>query len=185
MEKPDEREVNSGIKVVPCTPADIDTIIQTGRLSYKQHYLHIWKDKGSFYMKKSFSRKTVESEFENPNFRYFLIRRRGKPVGILKLVRDNALAGYSASEALEVEKIYIIREAAGKGTGTKVMEFVKDYARMSGKKVIWLNVMDTSPAQAFYKKAGFEPAFCYTINVLDFPPIKEEYRAMTRMKLRL
>lgn len=185
MEKIDRPGKETDIDIFPCTPENIDTIIQIGRYSYKQHYLHIWKDNGAFYIKRSFSREAIEKDLKIPNSRYFLIRFKGRPVGILKILRNHALVGFTASEALEVEKIYIIREAAGKGIGARVMAFVKDHARELGKKVVWLNVMNTSPALTFYKKSGFEPVYQYTLNTLDYPPIKEEYRAMTRMKFLL
>lgn len=185
MEEIDQPEKGTEITIVRCTPENIDTVVRIGRCSYKQHYLHIWKDKGGFYMEKNFSRKAVENDLQNPDFGYFLVCFEKQPIGILKIVKDHTLVGYRAAEALEIEKIYIVREAAGKGVGDGVMDFVKDYARKLGKKVIWLNVMDTSPALAFYKKSGFRPVFRYTMNTVDFPPIKEEYRGMTRMKLLL
>ncbi len=62
------------------------------------------------------------------------------------------------------------------------MFFIKEYALKLNKKVIWLNVMTTSPALQFYRKFGFKGIKNYE---LDYPKIKDGYRGMLQMKLPL
>lgn len=166
-----------------CTSVeDIPVLVEVGQRSYKQNYLHIWNDTGDFYIQKSFSKNVFEADLKNRNVTYFIIYDDSIAIGLIKINFNKPLEGFLDNQTLEVEKIYIIAEAAGKGIGTAAMTFIKEYALNLGKKVIWLNVMTTSPALQFYKKHGFTGIKNYE---LDYPKIKDGYRGMLQMKLHL
>jgi GNAT superfamily N-acetyltransferase len=66
-----------------------------------------------------------------------------------------ATKGYEQMNALELERIYIVKSASGRGFGREAMEFCFDFAKQRNKQVIWLKCMDSSPAHYFYERLGF------------------------------
>lgn len=58
---------------------------------------------------------------------------------------------------IELQRIYSLQKAIGKGIGSALMQATVNYARSKNKKTIWLGVWQTNEiAIAFYKKWGFE-----------------------------
>lgn len=77
-------------------------------------------------------------------------------VGYLKVNVNNAQSENSAEEALEVERIYIKKNAKGQGYGRKMIAKAEELANPKKKKQIWLGVWEhNEPARAFYKQLGF------------------------------
>jgi len=103
-------------------------------------------------------------------------------VGVIKLNINSPIAGFSADTALELERIYFIKEASGKGLGKEAINFVSDFARQIQKSIIWLKAMDSSTAVEFYKKRGFQ-----IINEIElqYLNLRDEYRKMYVMILQL
>lgn len=171
------------IKFLTCSDREIDHLVEISKQFYPEHYRHIWKNNDpSYYMNLSFTQKAFEKDFQNENIHYFLITNSNNPVGLLKLRKHEEIDSYSNTEALQLEKIYLLATATGTGIGKKAIDFTKQYALSLNKKVIWLDVMTTSPALFFYQKMGFDTISRYH---LDYPGIKEEHTEMQRMILTL
>lgn len=169
------------ITVPVITPIDIDDIEVLQRVAlqaYREHYLHLWYDGGEWYMHKNFSTEQLGKELNDSNAQFFIVYNDNVAVGFVKINIDAPFE--NENNALELERIYFIKSARGKGIGTAAVQFVLALAESMGKKIVWLKVMDTSAAAiAFYKKPGFE--ICGTYH-LDFPQMKEELRGMYIMK---
>ncbi|WP_298312386.1 GNAT family N-acetyltransferase [uncultured Aquimarina sp.] len=164
-----------------CTKDDIEALVKISKQFYPEHYSHIWENEDtSFYVNLSFTTAAFKKDFETENIIYFLIKRSEKILGMLKLRKHQELVGFKPTEALQLEKIYLLAEATGLGIGTHAMNFTKNFAEKLNKKVIWLDVMTTSPAIQFYKKLGFKTISYYN---LDYPRLKDGYREMQRMTL--
>ena len=59
-------------------------------------------------------------------------------------------------KALELKRIYILKEHQGKGIAQKLMAFIIEYATQNDFKVVWLGVWEHNyRAQKFYEKYGF------------------------------
>jgi len=162
-----------------CTKDDIEALVKISKQFYPEHYSHIWENEDtSFYVDLSFTTAAFKKDFETENIIYFLIKRSENILGMLKLRKHQELVGFKPTEALQLEKIYLLAEATGLGIGTHAMNFTKNFAEKLNKKVIWLDVMTTSPAIQFYKKLGFKTISYYN---LDYPRLKDGYREMQRM----
>ena len=140
----------------PLTEKTFDTYIKVGTKAYNQHYRHLWPNGITDpYIQNSFRQAVLVNEHNDNNTQLFLIKQHSQCVGILKLITDCALDGYSREEALYLDKIYIINEASGKGIGTKTLQFVSSRAKAKKKVMIWLAAMQKGPALRFYQKNGF------------------------------
>ncbi len=148
---------------------------------YPEHYTHIWKnDDPSYYINLSFTENAFAKDFTNNNIIYFLVEKDTKNLGLLKIRQHQEIMEHTKIEALQLEKIYLLKESIGLGIGKKGIDFIKNFAIHLNKKIIWLDVMTTSPALTFYKKIGFKTVSFYE---LKYPGLKDGYREMQRMIL--
>lgn len=141
----------------PLTRDLFNSYIEVGTKAYDQHYLHLWPEGDSTpYLKRSFTENVLLEEEENCNSDLFVIYVGTDPVGILKLIKNKGIERFSATDALLLDKVYILKEHSGKGIGKVVMQFVVSFARSLMKKVVWLDTMKKGRALNFYLKNGFE-----------------------------
>lgn len=60
-------------------------------------------------------------------------------------------------KALELKRIYVLREFHGKGIAQKLMDFILNFAVANKYEMLWLGVWEHNiRAQKFYEKYGFE-----------------------------
>lgn len=170
------------LAIVPCTASDLHTLQDIAINSYGDHYLYLWYDGGMWYIDRCFSDAALKKDLSDPNAAYFLVYADDELVGFMKLNIDNEIEGYTAQEALELERVYLLKSASGRGIGKALLDFTRQFARERNKQVIWLKAMDSSRSVAFYEQNGFMKCGTHT---LDFETMKEEYRGMYVMKLEL
>jgi diamine N-acetyltransferase len=172
----------SQVIITACTTADLYTLQDIAINSYGDHYLYLWYDGGMWYIDKSFSEDALKKELADPNAAFFLVYDGPELVGFLKLNIDKELEDYTAEQSLELERIYLTKNASGKGIGKAVVDFTMNFARERNKRVVWLKAMDSSRSVNFYEQNGFVKCGTY---LLDFEAMKEEYRGMYVLKREL
>ena len=170
------------MQIKTCTQKDTRDLVEISTRSYLENYTYLWLDNGVNYINNNFNVDKINEEMSGANSVFFLVEDEQKPVGLIKLNIDSKTGNFSADEALELERIYFVKEGAGKGLGKKAIEFVKDFAKQKSKKIIWLKAMESSAAVAFYKKLGFTIAGETNLN---YPGIKSEFQKMFIMHLHL
>ncbi len=162
--------------------ADVEKLSGVATRAYFDHYTHLWHDNGAWYAHKCFNIKQLANELSDEKNLFFLTIFNEKPVGFLKLRPENQLAE-QAGNGFEVERIYLTKEAIGKGIGRKLMEFAIKMAKNQSKNYVWLKAMDSSKdAIRFYESLGFE--ICGTSR-LNFEQMKTEFLGMVAMKMVL
>jgi len=159
----------------PCTIYDLPIMMAVSTQSYSDHYLYLWHDEGREYIQSSFSHEQFTKELKDPNALFYLIYYKSAPVGLIKLNIDKGIENYSSQSAMELERIYIIKSATGRGLGKKAIDFVTGLAKDKNKSILWLKTMDSSDAMGFYTKLGFQTI---AQTRLDYINMKEEYRGM-------
>lgn len=147
--------------------------------AYADHYLDLWYDHGEWYMNNFFSQHKLASELNDSNALFFIAYHGNLPLGFLKLNIDATLEGFEGKNALELERIYLNKEATGKGIGKELVLLTTKIAKEKNKEIIWLKAMDTSDGPiAFYKKMGFTIKGTYR---LKHSLMKEDLRGMVIM----
>lgn len=167
--------MKSLLKIEACSSADINMISEVAIRAYRDFYLYLWEDDGSWYINRSFMPHQIQKEIVDINTAYFSLKSGGEVVGFMKLNIDRPLKGHEEWNALELERIYLLKAASGIGIGRQAVEFCFDFARKRKKEIIWLKSMDSSEAIYFYKKMGFEEC---GDSQLDFELMKPQYRGM-------
>lgn len=144
---------------------EADIIRRVGTLSYKEHFTEIWTNEGiETYLTSQFSSEKLSSDFTNNSTRYFISYFDNLPIGLLKVNLHKILPNSSKDYGLELEKIYLLKEFAGKGLGEILLQFVREFAIKNSEEIIWLDVLKTNTkAKSFYERYGF-----VVVGQLDF-----------------
>lgn len=158
----------------------VELLMPVAKQAYIEHYEHLWHDAGKWYLEKSFSAARLTTELADPGAVFFLIMLQNAPVGFIKINIDAPRSDDPDGNGMELERIYIIRSASGKGIGTQLLQLTFRLAKEKQKDYVWLKAMDTSTgAIAFYIKQGFTMCGAFR---LDYTAMKEECRGMVIMK---
>jgi ribosomal protein S18 acetylase RimI-like enzyme len=110
------------------------------------------------FLDTNFNLQQVERELSNNDDYYWLARAGDEVVGYLRLMEDySQFPLIKQWKALELKRIYVLREFQGKGVAPLLMEHTINFARENNYQVVWLGVWEHNlRAQAFYRKQGFE-----------------------------
>ncbi len=158
---------------------EIGLIQKIGRATYEPYYPHIWKSGGlEWYMDHCFGAEVLSEELMDPNVQYWMVEDdNAEWVGLIKILRNKPTPAFppsypAISNALYLEKIYLMPAFFGKGAGQYLIGFVKNLAAELGRSAIWLQVMKNGPVWA-YERAGFK-----TVGEVywNFELLKEEER---------
>ena len=165
------------------TNADTALLASLAREIYREYYLHLWLDAGEWYQEAMYNEARTGAELADPNNLFFIASLEDHPVAYLKLRKDAGLEEHKPSDCLELERIYIRKEASGQGLGRLLVSHTFSIARSLGKRWVFLKAMDSSlDAIGFYERMGF--VRCGELT-LPYPQMKEIYRGMVIMKHEL
>ncbi|GLU44108.1 GNAT family N-acetyltransferase [Allomuricauda sp. NBRC 101325] len=144
------------INFIPVTLANIDSYLEVGVKSYREHYLHLWTNADPTpYISNGLTKTVVEKELQDPGNGHYLINYDGETVGILKLVLRCGIDEISPEEALKAEKIYFLKEHSGKGLGKLTLQWIEAKAKSMNKQLVWLDTMQKGNPIHFYQKNGY------------------------------
>lgn len=117
-----------------CTPADMD-----------------------LFLAEYFNEAVVANELSDPHDFYFFAEINHQPIGYLRFKEDYSnLPLMKQWKAMELKRIYVLKELHGKGIAQKLMDFIIDFCIKEKYQVIWLGVWEHNlRAQKFYEKYGF------------------------------
>lgn len=108
------------------------------------------------YMDGAFCKESLLKELENPNVSYYLVYLHQDLAGYFKVNENDAQTDIKDKTALELERIYVLREFQGKKLGEWMLQQVEHLARERGKAYLWLGVWEKNTgAIRFYEKQGF------------------------------
>ena len=169
------------ITIKECQKSQLDLLFEIAIQTYNDTYPYLWSDGGVSYLAEFYKKTEFKKELSSPNIFYFLIYDADKAIGYFK-IKKNVIAPYPAAYCTEIEKLYLLKEYMGKGIGKTIMEFIISLSKEQGRPVLWLKVMESSPAKYLYEKYGF----IQTDKIyLDYPAMKKEYRWILTMVHRM
>ncbi|MCR9253131.1 MAG: GNAT family N-acetyltransferase [bacterium] len=169
--------------LVRSRPEDSLKLQTIARKAYALNFADHWNGNGlELYLDKEFGSKRLTKDLNDLDTYYAFIKSEGESIGFVKMkyLHNPEL---SEESNCELEKIYILPEAKGKGIGKLVMNQLISEARDLGKQFLFLCVIDTNEsAIAFYLNNGFELHSKTELNDTNF---KNELRGMHRLRLKL
>ena len=108
------------------------------------------------YLRESFSKKSITEQLEDDR-NFFLIANLGKKaVGYAKLRENNKPFHDKTVNAVELERIYVLKDNQGNGIGKNLLNKCLAFAQLRKYPVMWLGVWEKNlEAVKFYQRQGF------------------------------
>lgn len=141
-----------------CTIEDLDILIEMSKATFIDAFE---KDNNpndfKRYIAGAFNKEQITSELLNPNSSfYFMLLDAVGYVGYIKLNRKEAQKEPFDADAIELERIYVLKEFQGKELGRDALEIVIDIATYQKASCLWLGVWEQNTrAISFYENYGF------------------------------
>ena len=145
------------IDIVSVTLNDIDQLQKIGRQTFFETFsAGNTEENMNKYLKEGFSIEKLTAELNNKNAEFYFAELDNNIVGYLKLNFGPSQTELKDDKALEIERIYVLKEFHGKKVGQILYEKAIQIARQANADYVWLGVWEENPrAIHFYKKNGF------------------------------
>lgn len=133
------------------------------------------------YMSENFTDEMLREELNDPHGVIFFLKNAGENIlGYIKL-RWNTSHLLLTGWAIELQRIYVLKEFYNKGYGKVLIDFAEQYGRQHGYEWIWLCVWaENHGAIRFYERAGWEKfgmtKFKFGDTIYDDPVFKKRLK---------
>jgi len=142
-----------------CTIKDLDTLIEVSRSTFISAFEKD-NDPEDFksYIAKAFNKDKMRTELMNPySSFYFMVKDELGMVGYVKINRKDAQKEQFDNNAIELERIYVLKEFQGRRIGQEALTLVIEVAKTHEASCLWLGVWEKNvKAIDFYERHGFK-----------------------------
>lgn len=147
----------SNIEIRKVTTNDLDELQKIGRLTFYETFASgNTEENMNKYLNESFSFTNLTAELSDNNAEFYFATIDNKVIGYLKLNFGQSQTELQDNKAVEIERIYVLKEYHGKSVGQLLYDQAIKIARQKNAEYVWLGVWEENPrAINFYKKNGF------------------------------
>lgn len=147
----------TSIDILRVTPSDLEQLQHISRLTFTEAFsADNTEENMQKYLAESLSLERLGAEVNDENSEFYFALSGGKPIGYLKLNYGASQPALKAEKALEIERIYVLREFHGRQVGQLLLEKALQLARQADADFVWLGVWEHNlRALSFYRKNGF------------------------------
>lgn len=108
------------------------------------------------YMDEGFSIDNLTKQLTDKNSEFYFALFDSTVIGYIKLNFGESQTDLKDNNAVEIERIYVLKDFHGKSVGQILYNTAIEIANQRQKDYIWLGVWEKNPrAISFYKKNGF------------------------------
>lgn len=152
-----ERISVEGIDIKRVTLADLDELQKIGRQTFYETFSSgNTEENMKKYLEEGFSVEKLTAELNDKNSEFYFASTANNVIGYLKLNFGQSQTEIKEDKALEIERIYVLKEYHGKSAGQILYDHAIQIARLKDASYVWLGVWEENPrAITFYKKNGF------------------------------
>lgn len=145
------------IEIKKVSLKDIFQLQQIGRQTFYETFSSVNSEKNmDKYLNESFSVDKLTSELNDKDSEFYFATLENNAIGYLKVNFGQSQTELKEEKALEIERIYILKEFHGKNIGQLLYEKAIHVARSKKADYVWLGVWEKNPrAISFYRKNGF------------------------------
>lgn len=146
------------MEIIKCTLENLDELKEVCRETFYETFASQNSESDmKKFLDEAYSTEKLRSELMDSDSATYIARDNGKTLGFLKLNIGKAQTEKILENALEIQRIYILKEAKGRGIGSAFMRLAEKTARERQLDVIWLGVWEhNEAAKLFYSKKGFK-----------------------------
>ncbi len=139
------------------TGEDVLLLQQIGRKTFEETFSSSnSKENMEKYLEKGFSLIKLQGEIDDPNAEFYFAMQDNNIIGYLKLNIGQSQTEIKNDNALEIERIYVLKEFHGQNIGQQLIEKAFERAFSQQVDFIWLGVWEKNKrAIQFYTKNGF------------------------------
>lgn len=138
--------------------ADLEVLQRIGCDTYREHFSGIWTPAGmQRFLSDDFSSENLTRSLAAPEQHLWLLAKdgAGNTQGFAKL-NWNCRMPVGNKAGVELQKIYLLKSATGKGYGKQLLRAVCERALARQQPLLWLDVLKSNrAAQDFYSRFGF------------------------------
>lgn len=145
------------LDIYPIGPSDVAQLQAIGRQTFFETFAeHNSEENMKKYLQEGFSAEKLTAELHHPDARFYFAAEDGQVIGYLKLNFGAAQTELKDNNALEIERIYVVKAFHGKKVGQMLYEKAMQVAREAAVQYVWLGVWENNKrALQFYQKNGF------------------------------
>jgi ribosomal protein S18 acetylase RimI-like enzyme len=145
------------IEIHRVTLNDIDQLQKIGRQTFFETFsAGNTEENMTKYLHESFSIEKLTAELVNQNSELYFAIFNDNITGYLKLNFGQSQTELKDNKALEIERIYVLKDFYGKNVGQVLFQKAMDIARQKSVGYVWLGVWEGNQrAINFYKKNNF------------------------------
>jgi len=145
------------IEIKKATLTEIDQLKQIGRQTFYETFASgNTEENMQKYLDEGFSVDKLTTELSDKNAEFYFATYDKKVIGYLKLNFGQSQTELKDDKALEIERIYVLKEFHGKAVGQALYEKAIQIASQTKSDYVWLGVWEKNQrAINFYKKNGF------------------------------
>jgi ribosomal protein S18 acetylase RimI-like enzyme len=145
------------IELIQINHSHIEALQQIGRQTFSETFAESNSAENmAKYLEEAYAHEKLNEELNNPNsFFYFAILDE-KVIGYLKLNKGVSQTELKNNDALEIERIYVLKDFHGKKVGQLLFDKAIEIAKEQQVAYVWLGVWEENKrALQFYTKNGF------------------------------
>lgn len=145
------------LRLQRCSVSDIEQLVAISRTTFIDAFEKD-NDPEDFkaYIDFAFERSKLLEELKTLNTTFYFVYKDTDLVGYLKLNENDAQTDIKSEEAMELERIYVLKDFQGQHIGKWMLDEVKKIASIKKKNFLWLGVWENNAnAIRFYQNHGF------------------------------
>jgi ribosomal protein S18 acetylase RimI-like enzyme len=145
------------IEVKRASTSDIGELQAIGRQTFFETFsAENTEEDMQKYLAEGFSEEKLAAELNDLNSEFYFALLDDNVIGYLKLNYGQSQTEIKDNDALEIERIYVLKEFHGKKVGQLLYERAMQVAQQMNASYVWLGVWEKNPrAISFYRKNGF------------------------------
>ena len=146
------------LKIRKATSADTELLLAIGRQTFFEKFTENNSEENMLqYASEAYTFEKIASEVNNVNSQFYLATLNNRTVGYLKINFGEAQTELQDPQALELERIYVLKEFQGRKIGQLLFEKTLEIARQAKVNYVWLGVWEENKgAIKFYEKNGLK-----------------------------
>lgn len=147
----------SSIEIRRVLPSEVKELQAIARQTFSEAFSSTNDaDNMEKYLREGFSSEKLSAELNNQDSEFYFATFGNTIIGYLKLNFGKSQTDLKDMNAMEIERIYVLKEFYGKNVGQWFYQKAVVAAKQAGVNCIWLGVWEKNPrAIKFYKKNGF------------------------------
>ncbi len=136
---------------------ELENLQKIGRKTFIETFAELNSEENmQCYLKEGFSSSKLTAELQNPNSEFYFATLNDNVIGYLKINFGSAQTELQDPKAMEIERIYVLREFHGKKVGQLLYDHALAIAKNKKVDFVWLGVWEKNHlALRFYTKNGF------------------------------